>query len=86
LPLFRGSLVQCAPRRPMRRLNAMLEPHHEIKLCAVDLTGSGEKGLVTSTDPGTRVIYRSYLDEAPVSARIRRIVRLQAQPPLHRRK
>ena len=56
-------------RQPMHTLNAMLEPHHEVKLCAVDLTGNGSLDLVTSTDPGTRVIYRSFLDEKAVSVR-----------------
>ncbi len=58
------------PRQPMRRLNALLEPHHEVKLCAVDLTGNGKEDLVTSTDPGTRVTYRSFLEEAPLAVRI----------------
>jgi hypothetical protein len=57
----------------MERLNRMLEAHHEVKLCAVDLTGNGIEDLVTSTDPGTRVIYRSYLDEKPPEIRIRAI-------------
>ncbi|MCK5803039.1 MAG: hypothetical protein KAI66_09415, partial [Lentisphaeria bacterium] len=56
-------------RQPMDTLNAMLEPHHEVKLCAVDLTGNGIEDLVTSTDPGTRVVYRSFLDEKPVTVR-----------------
>ena len=54
----------------MDKLNAMLEPHHEVKLCAVDLTGNGVEDLVTSTDPGTRVIYRSFLEEEAVRARV----------------
>ena len=59
-----------ALRQPMDKLNAMLEPHHEVKLCAVDLTGNGVEDLVTSTDPGTRVIYRSFLEEEPVYVKI----------------
>ena len=58
------------PRQPMSRLNALLDAHHEVKLCAVDLTGNGVEDLVTSTDPGTRVIYRSFLDEEPVAVSI----------------
>ena len=64
-----------ADRAPMNKLNAMIEPHHEVKLCAVDMTGNGVEDLVTSTDPGTRVIYRSYLDEEPVTVRLLKIAR-----------
>jgi len=56
-------------RQPMHRLNALLDAHHEVKLCAVDLTGNGMEDLVTSTDPGTRVIYRSFLEEEPVAVK-----------------
>ena len=63
------------PREPMDKLNAMLEPHHEVKLCAVDLTGNGREDLVTSTDPGTRVVYRSFLEEEPVEVRVVGIAR-----------
>ncbi|NOY81462.1 MAG: hypothetical protein GXP31_10715 [Kiritimatiellaeota bacterium] len=69
-------------RRPMNRLNAMLEAHHEVKLCAVDLTGNGVEDLVTSTDPGTRVIYRSFLEEAPVQVRIEAVVVRPGTSPL----
>ncbi len=54
-----------AARRPMTRLNRMLNAQHDVKVNAVDLTGNGRLDLVTSTDPGTCVFYRSFLDEAP---------------------
>ena len=57
-------------REPMKKLTAMLHAHHDVKLCAVDLTGNGVEDLVTSTDPGTRVIFRSFLDETPAAVRI----------------
>ena len=62
-----SSLLAAMSAEPMARLNRLITPHHEVKLCAVDLTGNGKLDLVTSTDPGTRVTYRSYLEEAPVS-------------------
>ena len=58
------------PRKPMTRLNDLLNAHHEVKLAAVDLTGNGVEDLVTSTDPGTCVFYRSFLEEEPVSVSI----------------
>ncbi len=63
------------PRKPMTRLNDMLNCHHEVKLEAVDLTGNGVEDLVTSTDPGTCVFYRSFLEEKPVAVRIMGIKR-----------
>ena len=58
-----------ATPEPMTRLNELITPHHEVKVCAVDLTGNGKRDLVTATDPGTRVTYRSFLEEAPVRVR-----------------
>ncbi|MCX6993001.1 MAG: FG-GAP-like repeat-containing protein [Kiritimatiellaeota bacterium] len=58
------------PRQPMDRLNSLLNAHHDVKLEAVDLAGNGEDALVTSTDPGTCVFYRSFLEEDPVRVRV----------------
>ncbi|MCX6993595.1 MAG: FG-GAP-like repeat-containing protein [Kiritimatiellaeota bacterium] len=58
------------PRQPMDRLNSLLNAHHDVKLEAVDLNGNGEEVLVTSTDPGTSVFYRSFLEEEPVRVRV----------------
>ncbi|MBT7056427.1 MAG: hypothetical protein HN976_15155 [Lentisphaerae bacterium] len=55
-----------AAREPMARLNRMLNAQHDVKVNAVDLTGNGRHDLVTSTDPGTCVFYRSFLEEEPV--------------------
>lgn len=61
------------PREPMDRLNELIQAHHDVKLAAVDLTGDGVLDVVTSTDPGTRVTYRSFLDEAPVAVHFVRV-------------
>ncbi|MCX6993669.1 MAG: FG-GAP-like repeat-containing protein [Kiritimatiellaeota bacterium] len=62
-----------AARQPMKKLNDMLDACHDVKLNAVDLNGDGQLDLVTSTDPGTSMFYRSFLEEAPVKVAITEI-------------
>ena len=67
-------------RRPMEGLNTRIQPWHDVKLVATDLTGNGREDIVTSTDPGTRVCYRSFLDEEPVAVRFLRITPAKGKP------
>ncbi|MCX6991960.1 MAG: FG-GAP-like repeat-containing protein [Kiritimatiellaeota bacterium] len=62
-----------AMRQPMKKLNNMLDAHHDVKLNAVDLNGDKHLDLVTSTDPGKSVFYRSFLEETPVKVAITEI-------------